>query len=88
MLVNRSLIIVERCFAHDSANFDNKELAKRTVSDKDLKDRACEIAINPKYNGYKRGLPSIVSKFVRRKQSAAKVNEVPAQELHKPAIKK
>ena len=69
MLVDCSLIIVKRCFAHDSANFDNKELAKRTVSDKDLKDRACEIAINPKYKGYKRGLPSVVSKFVRRKQN-------------------
>ena len=68
MIVNRSLIIVKRCFAHDSANFDYKDLAKRTVSGKDLKDRACEIAINPKCNGYKRGLPSIVSKFLRRKQ--------------------
>ena len=35
------------CFAHDAAYSDSKDLAKRTVSDKILKDRAYEIAINP-----------------------------------------
>ena len=33
------------CFAHDAAHFDSKDLAKRTISDKILKDRAFEIAI-------------------------------------------
>ena len=40
------------CFAHDAAYFDSKYLAKRTISDKNLKFRAYEIAINPKYDGY------------------------------------
>ena len=34
------------CFAHDAAYFDGKDLAKRTISDKILKERAYEITIN------------------------------------------
>ena len=30
------------------------DLAKRTVSDKVLKNRAYEIVINPRYDGYQR----------------------------------
>ena len=36
------------CFAHDAVYINGKYLAKRTVSDKVLKDRASEIAINHK----------------------------------------
>ena len=39
------------CFAHDAAFSDSKDLAKRTISEKDLKNRACGIAINRKYDG-------------------------------------
>ena len=46
----------EACFDHDVAYFDNKDLAKRTVSDIFLKDRAYEIAKNPKYDGYEGAL--------------------------------
>ena len=46
------------CFAHDVAYYDSKDLAKRTGSDRILKDRAYEIAINTKYDGYQRGLAS------------------------------
>ena len=70
---------------HDAAYSDSKGLAKRTVSDKVLKDRAYEIAINPKYNGYQRGL---AYKFFEKKTgSGASVNEELAEELHKPVIK-
>ena len=34
----------------------SKNLAKRTQSDKVLRDKAFEIAGNPKYDGYQRGL--------------------------------
>ena len=34
------------CFAHDAAYSDNNDLAKRTISDKMLKNRACAIARN------------------------------------------
>ena len=40
------------CFTHDAAYSDSKDLAKRTVSDKILKDRAYEIARNGGYDGY------------------------------------
>ena len=40
-----------------------KDLAKRTVWDKVLRDKAFNIAINPKYDGYQRGLASMVYNF-------------------------
>ena len=36
------------CFAHDAAYSDSKDLAKRTISDKILKDSTNEIARKPK----------------------------------------
>ena len=52
-----------------------------------MKDRAYEIAINPNYDGYQRGLACLVYKFFDKKTgSGANVNEVLAQELHKPVI--
>ena len=39
---------------------DFKHLAKRTASDKVLKDKAFNIAKNPKYDGYQKGLASMV----------------------------
>ena len=51
------------CFQHDMAYGKYKDLTKRTQSDKVLRDKAFEIASNPKYDGYKRGLASMVYKF-------------------------
>ena len=34
------------CFANDAANSDSRYLAKRTISDKILKDKAYQIALN------------------------------------------
>ena len=42
------------CFVHDAAYSDSKNLAKKTISGKILKERVYEIAINPKYAEYKR----------------------------------
>ena len=56
-----------------------------------MKDRAYEIVINPKYDGYQRELASMVYKFFDKKTVLgvkASVNEELAQELHKPVIKK
>ena len=39
-----------------------KDLEKRTASDKVLRDKAFDTAINPKYDGYQRGLASMVYK--------------------------
>ena len=41
------------CFAHDAAYADNKDLTKRTVADKILRNRAFNIAKDTKYDGIK-----------------------------------
>ena len=51
------------CFVHDAAYSDSKDLTKRTVADKILKSKAFNIAKDPKYDGYQRGLASMVYKF-------------------------
>ena len=48
------------CFQHDMAYGDFKDLAKITVSDKVLINKAFNIAKNPKYDGYHRGLVFMV----------------------------
>ena len=50
------------CFQHDTAYEDFKDLIRRTASDKILHDKALNIAKNPKYDGYLRGLASMVYK--------------------------
>ena len=81
------------CFVHDAAYSDSKNLTKRTAADKILKNRAFDIAKDPKYDGYQRGLASMVYKFFDSKVSGigAKLipeNEQLANELHKPIIRK
>ena len=44
------------CIAHDAAYSDSKDLGKRTISDKILKDRAYDIARNCGYDGYQKAL--------------------------------
>ena len=58
------------CIQHDMAYGDFKNLAKRRVSDKVLKDKAFNIAKNPKYHGYQRGLASMVYKFFHKKSAS------------------
>ena len=41
----------------------NKRWVKRTQSDKILKDKAFKIATDSKYDGYQRGLASMVISF-------------------------
>ena len=47
------------CFDHDAAYSDSKDLGKRTISDKVLKDRAYDIARNCWYDGYQKALGSM-----------------------------
>ena len=44
------------CFCHDPASFDSKDLPKWIISDKNLKDKAFWIYMDPKYDGYQRRL--------------------------------
>ena len=56
-----------------------------------MKERAYKIAINSKYNGYQKGIASMVYNFFDEKAGSGlkeNVNEVLAQELYKPMIKK
>ena len=74
---------------------DFKDLARRTDSDKVLRDKAFNIAKNPKYDGYQGGLASIVYKFFDKKSAGSgivnnnnKQNIQLAKEFHKPIIRK
>ena len=53
---------------------DFKDLKRRTFSDKVLRDKAFNIAKNPKYDGYQRGLASVVYKFFDKKSTGSGVN--------------
>ena len=68
----------------------SKDLAKRTQSEKALKDKAFKIATDPKYDGYQRGLASIVNKFFDKKSSESGIANEPnyqlANKLHKQII--
>ena len=69
-------------------------MKRRTYIDKVLKDKAFAIASNPKYDGYQRGLASMVYKFFDKKSKGAgikneiKENQQLANELHKPILRK
>ena len=85
------------CFQHDSAYADHKDLINITEADKVLRDKAYDIASNPKCDGYQRALASMVYKFFDKKSTGSglkKLKNTPrncsilADELHKPIIKK
>ena len=48
-----------------------KDLTRRTVSNKTLPDKAFNIAKNPKYDRYQRGLTSMLYNFFDKKLLAA-----------------
>ena len=73
----------------------SKDLAKRTQSDKVLKDKALRVIQNMvaiKDDGYQRGLASMVCNFFDKKYSRSGIINEPnyqlADELDKPNIKK
>ena len=80
------------CFQHDMAYGKSKDLAKRTQSDKVLRDKAFKIASDPKYDGYQRGLASMICKFFDKNSSGSGVATEPnyqlANKLHKQIIRK
>ena len=59
------------CFQHDMGYGKSKELAKRTQSDKVLRDKAFKNASDPKYDGYQRRLASMVYKLFDKKSSGS-----------------
>ena len=81
------------CFQHDMAYGDFKDLKRRTVADNVLRDKAFNIAKNPKYDGYQRGLASMVYNFFDKNTKGSRAtlanksipqDEQLAEELHTP----
>ena len=70
---------------------DFKDLSRRTFADEVLRDKAFDIAKDPKYDGYQRGLASMVYKLFDKKTSGSAIKNIPnkelAEELHKPIIR-
>ena len=54
-----------------------RDLAKRTAADKFLRDKAFNIAKDPKYDGYQRGLASMVYKSFDKKLQELVLNLCP-----------
>ena len=91
--------LYKACF---QASGDFKDLARRTASDKVLRDDAFNIAKNPKHDGYQTALASTVYKFFDKKSTSVtdkstkrggvnneiKQNEQLAEDLHKTVIEK
>ena len=80
------------CFQYDMAYGISKDLAKRTQSDKVLRDKSIRIVRDLKYDGYQSGLASMNYKFFDKKSSGSGIanesNYQLANELHKPIIGK
>ena len=81
------------CYQHDMTHGHFKDLKRRIQSDKVFKDKSFAIASNPKYDGGQRGLASVVYKFDKKSKGSAikneiKENQLLANELHKPIIRK
>ena len=49
---------------------DFKDSATKKASDNVLRNKAFNIVINPKFDGYQRGLATIVYKFVDKKSAS------------------
>ena len=77
---------------------DFKGLERRTASDRILRNKAFNIAKNPNYDEYERGIASMVYTFLDKKSAGSGVNaninkstinnKKLAQELHKKIIRK
>ena len=52
---------------------DFKDLKRGTFSDKVLRDKAFNIAKNPKYDRYERGLASVVYTFFDKKSAGSSI---------------
>ena len=79
-------------FQHGMAYSKSKSLTKRNQPDKFLRDKTFKIASDPKYDGYQRGLASMVYTFFDKKSKGSNTVNEPnyqlANELHKLIIKK
>ena len=72
---------------------DFKDLARKTAFAKVLRDKAFNITKNSRYDGYHRGLASMVYKFFDKKSKGKGVNipskfsKLLAEKLHEPIVR-
>ena len=80
------------CFLHDKAYDKSKDFGERTQSDKVFRNKEFRIASDPKYDGYQRGVASMVYEFFDKQSSGSGIVNEPsyqlANEFHKPIIRK
>ena len=82
------------CIQLDMSFGDFKDLNRRTIADKVLRDKAFNIAKNLKYHKYQRGSASMMYKFSNQKTYCGTVkdkiisNKEVAEEFHKQVIRK
>ena len=86
------------CFKHDAAYEKYIDVENRLISDQKLRNSVYGIASNPIYDGYQRGLASMVYRFFDSKVApldkktmsgtGIKNNKILAEELRKPVLKK
>ena len=74
---------------------DFEDLARRTASNKVLRDKAFKIERNSKNDGYQRGLASMVYKVFDKQSTGSSIKkeikqnqQQLAEELHKPVIRR
>ena len=59
------IFIETKFFQHDMAYSDFKDLLKRTVAGKVLRDKTFNIAKSLKYDGYQRGLHWLINLLIK-----------------------
>ena len=59
------------CCQHDMAYGKTRDLVKRIQTDKVLKDKVFKIASDPNYDGYQRGLASMVYNLFDKKSKGS-----------------
>ena len=69
------------CFQHDIVDGKYKDLTKRAGLDKVFREKPFKIASNPKYDGYQRGLASVIYKFFDKKSKVSRIKSMPNQKL-------
>ena len=74
------------CFAHDAAYSNSKDLTKRTVAGKILRNKAFNIAKDSKYDEYMTSLADKSTKGSGVNIKLTPQNQELAEELHKPII--
>ena len=75
-------------FRHDLAYGKDKDLVQGKELDKVSKDKAFKIASNPKYDGYERGLASMLYKFLIKLLKVVALNICQTGNLQIKFIKK